>query len=114
MDNKRKRDLVREYKERKPRRGVFAVRCASTNEVWVSGSPNLDSQQNSTWFQLRAGGHPNRAMQAAWMAHGEAAFTYEVLAELEDADASAYALRADLKTMEQDWRARLNARAVTG
>lgn len=121
MDNtpqsaKKKRDLVREYKERKaPPRGVFAVRCAPTGETWVSASPNLDAQQNQTWFGLRLGSHPNRALQAAWTAQGEAAFSYEVLETLpEDSAASDYALKADLKALEARWRETLGARRVTG
>ena len=65
MANERKRDLVREYKERKQVRGVFAVRCTASGEAWVSASPNLDTQQNGLWFQLRMGNHMNKPMQAA-------------------------------------------------
>lgn len=115
MDKASRRDAVREYKERPPRRGVFAVRCATTAEVWVSASPNLEKQQNGLWFQLGLGSHPNRALQAAWTEHGEAAFTFEILAELEpSSEASAYAVRADLKALETEWRERLGARAVAG
>lgn len=115
MDKASRRDAIRDYKERKPRRGVFAVRCAPTGEVWVSASPNLDKQQNSLWFQLRLGSHPNRALQAAWKEHGEDAFTFEPLAELEsETDASAYVVKADLGALEAEWRDRLGARAVTG
>lgn len=114
MSNQRKRDLVRDYKERKTRRGVFAIRCAPTGQAWVSSSPNLDSQQNSTWFGLRLGSHPNRVLQEAWKHHGEAAFNYEVLAELTEEPASAYAMKADLKALEDEWRAKLGAGKVTG
>lgn len=114
MSNDRKRELVREYKERKPRRGVYAVRCAATGDVWTSASPNLDSQQNSTWFQLRIGGHPNRALQALWTQHGEAAFSYEIVAELSDEARTPYALKADLKALAEECQAKLGAKAVTG
>ena len=114
MSNDRKRELAREYKERKPQRGVYAVRCTATGEVWASASPKLDTQQNSTWFQLRMGGHPNKALQAAWKQHGEAAFTYEVVAELSDEERSDYALKADLKALAEEWRAKLGAKAVVG
>ncbi|MFT3729685.1 MAG: GIY-YIG nuclease family protein [Terricaulis sp.] len=114
MSNERKRELVREYKERKVRRGVYAVRCATTSEVWASASRNLDAQQNSLFFQLRNGRHPNRALQAAWKAHGEAGFAYEELAELSDEERGDYALKADLKSLEQEWREKLGAKAVTG
>lgn len=115
MDKTSRRDAVREYKERPPRRGVYALRCVPTGEVWVSASPNLEKQQNSTWFQLRLGSHPNRAVQAAWTQHGEDAITFEVVDELEsEAGASDYAVKADLKTLETEWRERLGAKPVTG
>lgn len=110
----RKRDLVREYKERKQMRGVFAVRCAATGETWVSASPNLDTQQNGLWFQLRMGNHMNKPLQAAWKAHGEAAFAYEILAELPEEERSDYALKADLKALEETWRTKLSAAKVFG
>ena len=114
MSNDRKRDLVREYKERKVRRGVYAVRCSASGEVWASASPNLDSQQNSTWFQLRMGGHPNKTLQAAWKQHGDTAFSYEIAAELSDEERTPYALKADLKALEAEVREKLGAKAVTG
>lgn len=114
MSNERKRELLREYKDRKTRRGVFCVRCAPTGEVWVSASPNLDAQQNSTWFALRLGRHPNRDLQAAWKRCGEDVFSYEIIAELSEEERSPYALKADLKSLAEAWRARLAAKAVTG
>ena len=114
MSNERKRQLVREYKERPNRRGVYAVRCAPTGQIWASSSPTLDSQENSLWFQLRTGGHPNRELQTAWTQHGDAAFSYDIVAELADEPESAYALRADLKALEDEWREKLGAKKVTG
>jgi hypothetical protein len=114
MSKERRRALLREYKEKKPRRGVYAVRCNVTGEVWVSASPNLDAQQNSLFFQLRSGGYPNRALQEAWKTHGDAAFAYEELAEVSDEERSDYALKADLKALETEWREKLGAKAVSG
>ena len=114
MDAQRKRDLVRDYKERKPSRGAFAVRCAASGQSWVSASKDLDKQQNRIWFSLGSGSHPNRELQAAWKAHGREAFAFEVLEQLDDAERDDYALRADLKTLEESWREKLNAKAVAG
>lgn len=113
-DNARKRDLVRDYKERKPQRGVFSVTCAATGERWVATSKNLDKQQNSLWFTLKLGSHTNRALQAAWNAHGEDTFAYEILDELSEDVTDAYAIKADLKTMEELWCEKLNAKTVSG
>jgi hypothetical protein len=115
MDNARKRELAQAYKERKRRRGVFVVRCAPTGQSWVSATPNLDTQQNAVWFMLKNGGsHSNRALYASWKEHGAEAFSYEVLAELPDEGQSDYAVRADLKALEQEWQAKLSAEGVTG
>ena len=115
MDNARKRELAQTYKERKRRRGVFAVRCGATNDAWVATTQNLETQQNAVWFMLKNGGsHCNRALVTAWKEHGEAAFTYEILAELPDEGQRDYAIRADLKALEQDWREKLSAESVTG
>jgi hypothetical protein len=82
MDKARKKEIARAYAERERVQGVFAVRCAASEEVWVSSSRNLDTQKNSVWFALGTGGHPNKAVQAAWNTHGEEAFAYEIVEEL--------------------------------
>ena len=84
MDKARRKDLVREYKERKEQLGVFAVRCEPAGKVWVASTRNLDRQQNRVWFVLRNGGQGNKAMAEAWKAHGEASFRYEILEEVTD------------------------------
>lgn len=113
-DNARKRDLVRDYKERKQPRGVFALRCAATGDCWVAISQNLDKQQNNLWFTLKLGTHINRGLQAVWNAQGEASFSYEILDQLDDDITDAHAIKADLKAMEELWREKLGAKPVTG
>lgn len=105
MENNRKKDLIREYKEQKPTPGIFAVRSGAS--VWVGPSKNLAKQQNSIWFQLKNNGHMNKAMQAAWNADGEAAFTFEVLEEVEDENPQLIALL--LKERDAAWREELGA-----
>src|SRR5579862_6374078 len=90
MDKQSRRQVVRDYKERKVPQGIFAVRCAVTGQAWVGQSRNLAQQQNGIWFSLRQAGHPNPALRAAWAAHGEAAFAFEVLETIEDEGLSAY------------------------
>ena len=95
---------MQDYKEQKTARpGLFAVRCAASGECWVGVSRNLDRQQNGLWFGLRMGSPTYRAMQAAWSAHGEASFAYEVLEAIEDEDLSEYLLKSRLKEREAHW-----------
>lgn len=106
--------LTRAYKERSVPVGVFAVTCTASGEVWVKASRNLDNQANRVWVTLRFGGHPNRTLQAAWTAHGEAAFEYRLLETLDDPDLGAHGLELWLKTRADHWRQQLGASALTG
>ena len=114
MDKQSRRQVVRDYKERKVSQGIFAVRCAVTGEAWVGRSRNLEQQKNGIWFGLRAGGHANPALQAAWTAHGEAAFAFEVLETIEADDLSAYARDNLLQDRHTHWRAALGATKIVG
>jgi hypothetical protein len=114
MDKEKKRQIARDYKERKVTPGVYAIRCASTGEVWVAPSRNLDNQQNGIWFALRLGTHPNKALQAVWNANGEAAFTFEIVERLEAEDLTPYLLDAALKDRIKHWLAELGAGLAVG
>ena len=102
-----KKDLVREYKERKTRAGVFGVRCLPDQALWIGTSRDLDAQQNGIWFQLRMGNHMNRALQQAWNNHGADAFRFEILEIVEDENAEMIGLL--LKEREALWREQTGA-----
>ena len=110
MDTARKKELVREYKEQKAVPGIFAVRCAPSAEVWVAKAPDLGKRQAGLWFQLRMGGFPGKSLQAAWNAHGEAAFTFDVLEEVKEDNDLLIPVRLDER--EAYWRGQLSAAAL--
>jgi len=114
MDKVSRRELVRDHKERKAVVGVYAVRCVPSGEVWTAGSRNIDAQQNSLWFSLRNGSHINRAMQAAWTAHGEAAFSYEVLERVDDEALTPQGVLDRLKVRQHHWLEALGAKKAVG
>jgi len=114
MDKPTRRELLRDYKEKKTTPGVYAVRCAPTGQVWAAGSRNIDSQENSLRFGLRTGGHPNKAMQAAWAAHGEAGFSFEVLERIEAEELTPLGLADLVKSRERHWLATLGAVKAVG
>lgn len=114
MEKSNRRQAIRDYKEQKPPAGVFAVRCAPTGEVWVGGNRNVEAQKNAIWFGLKGGAHINKAMQAAWNAHGEAAMSYEVLERIEDPDLTPMGLADALKSRERHWVEELGARKAVG
>ncbi|WP_375269504.1 GIY-YIG nuclease family protein [Phenylobacterium sp.] len=112
MDKARRRELIRDHKERRARAGFYVVRCAG--RAWVGASPNLDAQQNSLWFSLRNGGHRNRDMQSAWGAHGPEGFAFEILEVLEDEEMTPLGRADALKSGLARWRESLCADAVFG
>jgi hypothetical protein len=107
-DRTERKRAIAEYKGRKRRAGVFAVRCAETGHVWVGASPNLDAAKNGLWFVLRSGSARNAELQAEWQAHGEAAFSFEVLEALGD-DVAPMLAADELKQKKRDWAGREGA-----
>jgi hypothetical protein len=107
-----RKEAIREYKERKPNRGVFEYRCATTGAVWVDWTPNLDAARNGLEFALRVGGHRNHALQLAWNTHGADAFAFSVL-ERFDEDVLPLALKDLSKERRTYWLEKLNALTVS-
>lgn len=112
MDKSRRKELMQQYAERGPQTGVFAVRNTASGEVWVGASHNIDKQQNGLWMRLRGGMCVNKDVQASWKKDGEAAFTYEVLEKVEEADP--HVLERVLPERTTAWREQLGAGIVKG
>ena len=107
MKTAQRKEMVREYKERKVRPGIFAVRCLPDGALWTGASHDLDSQQNGIWFQLKMGNHMNRGLQQAWNRHDADAFRFEILEIVEDDNAEMVGLL--LKERELHWREQTGA-----
>ena len=114
MDKNSRRELVRDYKEKKTLAGVYAIRCAATGEVWVAGSRNIEAQRNSSFFSLRSGGHPNKALQAAFAVQGVDGLAFEVLEKIEDEALSPMGVADELKQRVAHWLAQLGAKKAVG
>ncbi len=114
MDKDRKRQIVRDYKEREATPGIFAVRCLVTDERWLGPSRNLDAQQNGIWFQLKLGNHRVKEMQAAWNTHGPDNLVYETVERIEDEDMTPYLLQSLLKERLAYWRNEFSAGLALG
>jgi hypothetical protein len=112
VDNARKKELARIYKESKRPQGIFSVRCDVANGIWLGATRNLDAQQNQIWFGLRTGNHSNKEMQAAFKAHGETSFRYEIVEVVEDDNP--LLIPALLKEREKYWMKELKAAPVIG
>ena len=60
---------------------------------------------------LRNGMHHNKTIQGAWGKHGDAAFQYDVLVNLEE-DLSPLLVRDSLREGQKHWMKELGARPI--
>jgi len=104
-----RRALVRAHKETPRPMGVFRVRNVAESRSFVGSSTNLTGILNRHRFQLRAGNHASRPLQADWNRLGEDAFAFESLDELDPITEPGHDPTPDLEELETLWRERLAA-----
>lgn len=83
MDQNKKKALQAKYKAMHHEMGVVSFKCVATGDAYLTCSKNTKSTLNSTQFQLEAGNHPNKALQALWKQYGAAGFQCTVLEVLD-------------------------------
>ena len=111
MNDEDRRAAKAACKEAKTSAGIYVVRCSASSQAWVGQAPNVDRIQNQLWFGFKTGRDPRREPQAAWTAHGEDSFSFEIL-ERADAEAEGYVLKSQLKARLEHWRTALIAAAI--
>ena len=104
MDRK---ERIRAYKESARTLGVFRVRNTVNGKSLLGSSVDVPAMLNRQRFQLGAGGHPDRALQADWNESGPDAFVFETLDALEPSEEPGYDPAADLKALEAMWLEKL-------
>lgn len=104
MDRK---EQIRAYKESPRPMGVFRVRNIANGRSLVGSSVDVPAMLNRQRFQLGAGGHPDRALQADWNESGADAFVFETLDTLEPSDEPGWDPAVDLRALEAMWLEKL-------
>ena len=89
MDAARKKALLAAYKNRKPEMGIIAIRCAETNETFLTPATDIAAYCNRIRFQLSAGNCPSQQLQQLWRQYGQDAFSFEVVKRLKYEDPQA-------------------------
>lgn len=65
------------------RAGIYVIRNSVTGDAYYGSAVNLRRRSQTHASALRNGRHGNARLQHSWNKHGEAAFTFAVLAVLE-------------------------------
>lgn len=111
MMRARKKELKARYKEMKPDRGLFAVRCLETGEMYLEATSDLNGSMNSLRLKLNNDMCRHKGLQWAWKRHGEHGFVFEILERLEDealSDAAGLTLSSDdLQILFEIWKEKL-------
>jgi hypothetical protein len=106
----RRKEIINEYKERKSLGGVYKITNTLSGKYLLGYAANLKSVQNRFQFAITTGSTVHPKLQKDWQELGAQAFTLEILEELEQKPGQSQAeFLDDLKTLEQLWRANLDA-----
>lgn len=86
MDRQTRRQMLKDYRMRKPPMGIVRIGCAATGDVFFGSATDTAALINGLGFKLDAGSYPNKALQGLWNEHGAAGFsmTVEELLEYDD------------------------------
>ncbi len=79
MDKNRRKQLLEEYKNRKPEMGIISFRCLETGESFLGISKDTSTDFNSQRARLDTNYHPNKRLQELWSLYGAAGFELSVL-----------------------------------
>ncbi|MCC6826564.1 MAG: GIY-YIG nuclease family protein [Acidobacteria bacterium] len=100
MDRKQ---AIREYKLNAQPMGVFQIRNIASDKVFVDSSTNVPGKINRHKFQLNAGVHPARGLQADWNFLGEQCFIFEELEAYEAPKDRVVDIAKELEVLEDLW-----------
>ena len=101
--DKTKKELKKEYQQNHPAMGVYQIRNLVNGKVLIGSALNLTGALNSPKFQLTAGSHVNKSLQAEWREFGSESFVFEILDELTATEGPGHDYRADLAFLEEFW-----------
>jgi hypothetical protein len=99
--------LKEAYKETRRPMGIFLIRNAVTDRVFVAWGVNLAGIMNRQRFALKAGSHPNKELQRDWNKLGSKSFEFEIVEQRTPPDEPGFDEKAELEFMEQFWLERL-------
>lgn len=86
MDKKKKKEMLGEWKLRKPEIGIVAIKSKSTGEIFLDTSLDTSVSFNRHKFQLELGNHPNKRLSELWKNNGEDDMEYLIVDTLEYED----------------------------
>ncbi len=82
MDKNSRKNLSAQYKNRTVDGGVYCIKCAKTDQIWLHKTTDMQGSQNRFSFSVATKTCLEPSMLDAWNQYGTDAFTFEVLETL--------------------------------
>jgi hypothetical protein len=110
MEKRTRKELVRQYNERKTVGGVYAIRNTRDGRVFLDASADIRASGNRFDFSQKAGICQVAKLKKDWDELGAGAFAFEVLEEYaKDESASGSGFLDDLDELKALWREKLSS-----
>lgn len=71
--------IKKAYKQAVQPMGVYRIRAAQNDKVYIGFAADLPARFNRHKAELKFGSHRNRELQEIWNSFGESAFKFEIL-----------------------------------
>jgi hypothetical protein len=107
MNKEDRKKLKKNYQQLNVAMGVFLIRNVVADKVFVASGLNLHGIINRHRFQLIAGVHPSKTLQADWSQLGSQNFVFEILEEFTPPDDDTLDEAKELAFMEELWLEKL-------
>lgn len=105
MNSEQKKALIRQYKDRPLRGGVFRIVNLQTGRYLLQAEPDLEGSRNRFDFMVTTNTCTFINMLADWKALGPAAFRFEVLEQVDAQEGQTpMEFRQDLMLLLEMWR----------
>ncbi len=101
------KQLKKDYQQNRRPMGILLIRNNRSDKVFLVSSPDLPGAINRHKFQLNAGGHLNKQLQADWNQLGSDAFAFEIVDELAPDPGLKLDYRGELTSLEDLWLEKL-------
>ena len=107
MDKKRRKEIVAEYKLKRPTGGVYRLYNSVNGKSLIKGEVNLEAFQNRIRFSMQMNSCPMLKLTEDWKRYGKEAFHLEILEATEAGELeSTKAFQDRLRKMEEVWKER--------
>ena len=108
-DNKTKKELISQYKEREIIGGVYAIKNTLNNKMLLEATADLQGGKNRFEFSQKTGSCIHPKLQNDWNKQGKQQFVFEVMEELKKGETqTAEEFKADIDVLKEIWLDKLS------